>query len=87
MSRFARSHGLAAKGVMDIGTEPVAAAEELCVKVAAQYPKATFFSGKLLFQREKWYQRILHNETAYAIQRRLQWRGLAVVVLPIRVYE
>lgn len=84
---FARSHGLAAKGVMDIGTEPVAAAEELCVKVAAQYPKATFFSGKLLFQREKWYQRILHNETAYAIQRRLQWRGLAVVVLPIRVYE
>ena len=29
----------------------------------------------------------VHNETAYAIQRRLQWRGLATVVLPIRVRE
>jgi len=57
------------------------------VKLLAQYPKATFFTGKLIFEREKWYQRILHNETAYAIQRRLQWRGLATVVLPIRVRE
>ncbi len=84
---FARSHGLVATGVMDTGTEPVAAAEELCMKLMVQYPKATFFTGKLIFEREKWYQRILHNETAYAIQRRLQWRGLATVVLPIRVRE
>ena len=84
---FARSHGLVATGVMDTGTEPVAAAEELCLKLLQQYPKATFFTGKLIFEREKWYQRILHNETAYAIQRRLQWRGLATVVLPIRVRE
>ena len=84
---FARSHGLIATGVMDVGTEPVAAAEELCVKLTATYRKATFFTGKLIFEREKWYQRILHNETAYAIQRRLQWRGLATVVLPIRVRE
>jgi amino acid transporter len=84
---FARSHGLIATGVMDVGTEPVEAAEEVCAKLTEQYPKATFFTGKLIFQREKWYQRILHNETAYAIQRRLQWRGLATVVLPIRVRE
>ena len=84
---FARSHGLMATGVMDTGTEPVAAAEALCMKLLGQYPKATFFTGKLIFEREKWYQRILHNETAYAIQRRLQWRGLATVVLPIRVRE
>jgi len=84
---FARSHGLAADGVMDTGTEPVAAAEEVCLKLKAHYSKATFFTGKLIFEREKWYQRILHNETAYAIQRRLQWQGLATVVLPIRVRE
>ena len=84
---FARSHSLAASSVMDVGTEPVEAVEALCAKLAEQYPKSTFFTGKLIFQREKWYQRILHNETAYAIQRRLQWRGLATVVLPIRVRE
>jgi hypothetical protein len=84
---FARSHGLIATGVMDVGTEPVETAEEICTKLTEQYSKATFFTGKLIFEREKWYQRILHNETAYAIQRRLQWRGLATVVLPIRVRE
>jgi hypothetical protein len=44
-----------------------------------------FFGGKLVFQRETWYSRVLHNETATAIQRRLQWQGLAMVVLPVRV--
>jgi amino acid transporter len=84
---FARSHGLAATSAMDVGIEPVEGAEELCAELAERFPKATFFTGKLIFEREKWYQRILHNETAYAIQRRLQWRGLATVVLPIRVRE
>jgi hypothetical protein len=31
------------------------------------------------------YYRLLHNETAFAIQRRLQFAGLQAVVLPIRV--
>ena len=26
--------------------------------------RASFFAGKLIFQRERWYQRLLHNETA-----------------------
>ncbi|MGD0016034.1 MAG: hypothetical protein ABSC38_00725, partial [Verrucomicrobiia bacterium] len=84
---FARSHGLAATSAIDVGIEPVEGAEKICVELAQRFPKATFFTGKLIFEREKWYQRILHNETAYAIQRRLQWRGLATVVLPIRVRE
>jgi len=84
---FARSHGLAATSMMDVGIEPVEGAEQLCTDLAQRFSKATFFTGKLIFEREKWYQRILHNETAYAIQRRLQWRGLATVVLPIRVRE
>ena len=84
---FARSHGLAATSAMDVGIEPVEGAEKICAELAQRFSKATFFTGKLVFEREKWYQRILHNETAYAIQRRLQWRGLATVVLPIRVRE
>jgi hypothetical protein len=33
------------------------------------------------------YYRLLHNETAFAIQRRLQFAGLQAIVLPIRVLE
>ena len=36
-------------------------------------------------EKEKLFQRILHNETASAIQRRLQWEGITTVILPIRV--
>ena len=35
----------------------------------------TVFTGKLVFRKEKTFQRFLHNETAFAIQRRLQWEG------------
>jgi hypothetical protein len=49
------------------------------------FPSVTFFGGKVIFAREQWYQRILHNETATAIQKRLYWLGATMVVLPARV--
>ena len=35
--------------------------------------------------RERLFQRLLHNETAYQLQRRLQFAGLNTMVLPVRV--
>jgi hypothetical protein len=72
---------------MTIGTDVVAAAEELCVEVAREFPGATFFAGKLIFRRPRWWHGLLHNETARAIQERLQWRGKTMVTLPIRVRD
>jgi amino acid transporter len=78
---------LAADFRLAVGTEAVAEAEKLCVEVAREYPRSVFFAGKLVFQRERWFQRILHNESAYAIQRRLQFDGLNAMVMPVRVLE
>jgi hypothetical protein len=79
--------GLPATGRMALGTDVVAEAVELCLVVAKEFPRTTFFSGRLIFQRERWYQRMLHNETALAIQKRLQWAGRTMVMMPIRVRE
>ena len=68
-------------------TEAVAEAEKLCVLVGKEFPRSLFFAGKLVFEQERWYQRILHNESAYAIQRRLQFAGLNAMVLPVRVMQ
>jgi amino acid transporter len=76
---------LAADFRMEVGTEAVAAAQRLCVDVAKEYPRAVFFAGKLVFEKERWFQRLLHNETAYQLQRRLQFDGLNAMVLPVRV--
>jgi len=77
--------GLAATGLTAVGTEVVSEAEKLCMQVSKDYPRATFFAGKLIFAREKWYHRFLHNDTAFAVERRLQWQGLPFVVVPVRV--
>jgi amino acid transporter len=84
---LAASLGLRADARLAVGTDAVEEAEKLCLQVARAFPRATFFAGKLIFQRERWWQRLLHNETALAIQKRLQWSGRTMVTLPIRVRE
>lgn len=82
---FARAQGVPAACRLAIGTDAVEEAEKLCLEVAQEFPRVTYFAGKVLFQKERWYQRILHNETAFAIERRLQWAGKLMVVVPARV--
>jgi hypothetical protein len=82
---LAHGLGLAADSRMSMGTEAVAEAEKLCATVGKEFPRAVFFAGKLVFEQEHWYQRILHNESAYQIQRRLQFEGLNCMVLPVRI--
>jgi hypothetical protein len=84
---LARSLGLAADSRLELGTEVIDVGVELCKHVASEFPRTVFFAGKLVFEREQWYQRLLHNETAYQIQRRLQFEGLSAMVLPVRVME
>jgi amino acid transporter len=84
--QLARGLGFAAESVMEVATEVVSAATHLCSEVAAKYPKATIVSGKLVFKREQWFQKFLHNETPTLIQQRLQWVGVPMVVLPVRAF-
>jgi len=79
--------GLPAASRLRIGTEVVAEAEALCLEVARDFSRPTFFTGKMIFQSERWWHRLLHNETAMAIQQRLQRAGKTMVTLPIRVRE
>jgi amino acid transporter/DNA-binding XRE family transcriptional regulator len=77
--------GMASTSCMAIGTDAVDELEHLCLEIAKKFPKATFFAGQLVFQKDSWLRRLLHNQTAYSLQRRLQWVGLPMVILPTRV--
>jgi uncharacterized membrane protein SirB2 len=83
---FARGLGLAADSRMSVGTEVLDEAEKIALAIAKEYPQCVFFAGKLVFQKERWYQRFLHNETAQQFQRRIQFAGLFSMVLPIRIF-
>lgn len=82
---LARRLNWPARFEMEVGTEAVEGAEKLCQTVSRKYPRAVFFAGKLIFRRERWYQRLLHNETAFAVQRRLQMEGIPMTILPVRL--
>jgi hypothetical protein len=59
------------------GARPVDAAPDGRAVRAADH-RPVFFAGKLIFERDSWYQRLLHNETAAAVERRLQFAGLSI---------
>jgi K+ transporter len=77
--------GLPAEYRMAVGIDATDEAQQLCRQVVKDYPRSVFFAGKLVFEKERWFQRVLHNETAYQLQRRLQFAGLDAMVLPVRI--
>ena len=81
---LARKLGFAADYKVEIGIDVVDSATSLCETVANEFPRSTVFAGKLIFMKDGIFQRFLHNETAFALQRRLQWDGVAMMILPIR---
>jgi amino acid transporter len=83
--KVTRVHGFPADYRTEIATDVVDSVTGLVEKTVREFPRSTIFSGKLVFKHENPFQRILHNETAYSIQRRLQWDGIPTVILPIRV--
>ena len=82
---MAHKLGFAADYRTALATDVVESAVELCQQTAEEFPRSTVFTGQITFRLEKFYHRLLHNETAFAIQRRLQWDGLTTVIMPIRV--
>ena len=82
---LAKRLGIPAAWRYAVGTDVVEEAEKLCLSIATEFPRITFFAGKIIFKRESWYQPILHNETALALQKRLHWAGHVLVVMPARV--
>ncbi|HEY0673816.1 MAG TPA: hypothetical protein VGD27_16175, partial [Longimicrobiales bacterium] len=85
--QLARGLGLAADYRMALGTDPIDTGEELAAEITREFPDSIFFLGNLVFQRERWFHRMLHNQTAYRLQRRLQFAGMNAMVLPVRVLE
>ncbi|HVW22226.1 MAG TPA: APC family permease [Opitutaceae bacterium] len=82
---FARSRGYGAAALVAIGHDVMGEIMRLAHEAEARFPNHVFFAGQLLFARESWLTRWLHNHTALALQRRFYLSNLPFVVLPIRV--
>jgi hypothetical protein len=83
---FSRRLGVPAEYRYALGTDIVDELEQLCLEINESYPRSVAFGGQLVFQKEAAVNRWLHNQTCAALQRRLAFHGLPMVILPVRVY-
>ena len=84
---MARRMGFYADSRYALGIDVTETLEGLCAELAAEVTQPIVFAGRLVFEEEKPLTRSLHDETAYGLQRRLLFRGIQVIILPVRVWE
>jgi amino acid transporter len=82
---FCHSHGMASSAYIGFGTDVVDEVTKLCETISKEYPNSIFFTSKLVFEHDNWFTRLLHNQAALAIQRRLHFESLQMVILPMKV--
>ncbi|MDD1667340.1 MAG: APC family permease [Methanomicrobiales archaeon] len=84
---LARTLGFAADLRTATGTDVVETAVTLCRTIKEEFTDSTFYTGQIVFRQESPFHKLLHNETAFAIQRNLQFSGITTVILPVQAEE
>ena len=82
---LANRTGFYAEARFGLGTDVIEELDVLCNQVSHEWEKKVYFTGQLAFEGETWWTRLLHNQTSFALQRRLLFDGHEVVILPIRL--
>ncbi|MGA2550963.1 MAG: APC family permease [Burkholderiaceae bacterium] len=82
---FCHSHGLASTSYLVFGTDAIEQLTLLCEKIRDEFPNAIFFTSKLVSEHENAFTRVLHNQGALSLQRRLHLNGMQMVILPMKI--
>jgi amino acid transporter len=82
---YLTQQGYSAQAYIGIGIDVVEEIEKLAPDILKRFPNSVFFGGQIVFPKEPYFSRWLHNYTIFALQRRFYHRGIPVMILPIRV--
>ena len=82
---YCHANGLAATARFALGTDRVDQLVKLAEEAQREFPNSVFFTSKLVFRNETWLTRLLHNQTALALQQRLHLNGMQMVILPMQL--
>ncbi|MEY2920112.1 MAG: hypothetical protein RL261_1417, partial [Pseudomonadota bacterium] len=84
---YAQVHGKGACWFDAYGADRLAELEKLALTVRETFPHSVFFTNRLVFEKEHWWNRLLHSETPLAMQRLLNLHGLELVILPVTLHD
>ena len=82
---YMREHGYHAECFYSLGTDVVEELAQVAPKIVTKFPNSVFFGGQLVFPKDTFGSRWLHNYTVFAVQKRFYRAGFPFVLLPIRV--
>lgn len=85
LTNFCYSKNIPAMSMLQLGVDPTEELSEVALKLAKLYPSNAFFASQLVFSSSEWVQKINHNKTALAMQRKIYSLGLNMMILPVKV--
>lgn len=82
---YANTNGYASTYYHAYGTDVIDKLTELTERIAQEFPNTVFFATKLISDNENFLTQLLHNQTAYILQRRLHNTGKTLIVMPFKL--
>ena len=82
-----RDHGYHAEAHWAVGTDVVEEILALAPSIRERFPRAVFFGGQIVFEKETFFTRLLHNYVVFTLQRQLYRLGMPFVIMPVRLDE
>ena len=82
---FMKSQGYYAEALSYVGIDVISEAERIVPDILERFPNAVFFGGQIVFPKESFFTKWLHNHTVFIMQRKFYQQGIPFVILPIRV--
>jgi amino acid transporter len=82
---FCHRQGIPAVSYLGYGTDLVDKLTNLTNRVSREFPNVVYFGTKLVFENENILTQLLHNQTPYILQRRLNAKGESMLILPMKV--
>ena len=83
--KYSQLRGIAAESYCGFGTDLVEEVVKLAEIVNKKYPKTIYFASRYVYPTENWFTRLLHSDISGIIQRRLNFIGAKMLILPLKL--
>ncbi len=82
---FCTARRLPATYYHDYGTDVVSTLSNLNERIASDFPHSVFFAAKLIFEKENMFTSMLHNQTAYMLQKKMHAKSQNLIIMPMKI--
>jgi hypothetical protein len=83
--KFITESGYNAEAYTVLGTDVSDEIEKITPVITEKYPNSVFFGSQIVFKKETFMTRLLHNQVVFTVQKKLYQMGIPFLILPIRL--